>query len=151
MNIIGAIVAGIVATIVITIMMALGPRMGMPKMDMPGMLGAMFSKESNRTLGMIIHLMMGAIFAIIYAALWNAGIGSVGILWGLIFGVAHWLVVGLVMGAMPMMHAGIQAGTIDTPGIYMTASAGMAGFVGGLMGHIVYGIVTALIYGLFVT
>ncbi|MBM4422359.1 MAG: hypothetical protein FJ030_03075 [Chloroflexi bacterium] len=76
MNIIGAIVAGLVGTVAISMLMAMAPLMGMPKMAIWEMLGTMFSKEGNVSLGWIIHFMMGVIFAIIYAALWAAGIGS---------------------------------------------------------------------------
>lgn len=148
MNIIGALVAGLVATIVMTAVMVMAPKMGMPKMDIVGTLGSMFDKNGNRTVGLIIHLMMGMIFGIVYAALWNAGIGSAGILWGGIFGIGHWLLAGLMMGGMGMMHAGVKAGTVDAPGLYMTNSGGMMAFMGGLIGHIIFGIVVALVYGL---
>jgi hypothetical protein len=150
MNILGAIAAGLVGTIVITMVMAMAPKMGMPKMDMVGMLGSMFSSESNRTLGMAIHLMMGVVFAIVYALLWNLGVGTVGLLWGAIFGAGHWLVAGAMMGGMPMMHAGIKAGAIEAPGIFMLNRGGMMAFMGGLIGHIIFGLVVALVYGLFV-
>lgn len=150
MNILGALVAGFVGTIVMTAVMVMAPKMGLPEMDIVGMLGSMFDKNGNRTVGMIIHLMMGLIFAIIYAALWNAGIGSVSILWGAIFGVAHWLVSGLMMGGMGMMHAGVKAGTVDAPGVYMTNNGGMMASMGGLIGHVIYGITVALVYGFFV-
>ena len=149
MNIIGAIIAGIVGTLVITMVMEMAPKMGMPKMDMVGMLGAMFSPESNRTLGMAIHLMMGVVFAIIYALLWNLGIGSQGLLWGAIFGIGHWLIAGSMMAGMPMMHAGIKAGVIEAPGIFMFKNGGIMAFMGGLMGHIIFGLVVALVYGIF--
>ncbi len=150
MNIFDAIVAGVIGTLVITMVMNMAPKMGMPKMDMVGMLGAMFSPEGNRTLGMGIHLMMGVVFAIIYALLWNIGIGTAGLLWSAIFGVGHWLIAGMMMGGMPMMHAGIKAGTVKAPGVFMLQNGGMMAFMGGLMGHIIFGLVVALIYGLFV-
>ena len=112
MNIIGAIVAGVVGTVVISMIMAMAPRMGMPKMAIWEMLGTMFNKDGNNALGWVIHFMMGVIFAIIYAALWAAGIGSATLASGVIFGVVHFLVAGLMMGGMPMMHAGIKAGTV---------------------------------------
>ncbi|HRQ42081.1 MAG TPA: hypothetical protein PLD25_29535 [Chloroflexota bacterium] len=149
MNIFGAIVAGIVGTIIITMVMGIAPKMGMPKMDIVGMLGSMFSPNGNRTVGMVIHLMMGVIFAIIYALLWSIGLGTVGLLWGAIFGALHWLVAGAMMGGMPMMHAGIKAGTVEVPGVSMLHNGGMMAFMGGLMGHIIYGLVVALVYGLF--
>jgi hypothetical protein len=150
MNIFGAIVAGIIGTIVITVVMAMSPKMGMPKMDIVGMLGAMFDPEGNRTLGMGMHLMMGVVFAIIYALLWNAGIGTVGLVWGAIFGAVHWLIAGAMMGGMPMMHAGIKAGTVNAPGLFMLHNGGVMAFMGGLMGHIIYGLVVALVYGMLV-
>lgn len=148
MSIFGAIVAGLVSTVVITLIMAMAPKMGMPKMDMVGMLGSMFGGE-NRTLGLVIHLMMGTLFALLYAYLWSVGIGSPGVGSGAVFGIVHWLIVGLVMGGMPMMHAGIKSGAVQAPGVYMTKNGGAMGFMGGLIGHIVFGIVVALVYAAF--
>ena len=85
MNVLGAIIAGVVGTIVMTMVMVMAPKMGMPKMDIVGMLGSMFNAESNRKMGMAMHFMMGVVFAIVYAILWNAGFGVVGLLWGVIF------------------------------------------------------------------
>ncbi len=150
MNVIAAALAGLVGTLVMTALMRLAPQMGLPRMDIVGMLGSMFNGQGNRSLGMIAHLMMGIVFAIVYALLWSAGVGSVGLLGGLLFGVGHWLVVGLVMGGMPVMHAGIRAGNVPAPGLYMTASGGLMSFLGGLMGHVAFGVVVALVYGLFV-
>ena len=133
-----------------TMVMMMAPKMGMPKMDIVGMLGSMFSAESNRMVGMIMHFMMGIVFAIIYALLWNAGIGTVSLLWGAIFGMVHWLISGVMMGGMSMMHAGVKAGTVNAPGVYMTNNGGMMAFMGGLIGHVIFGLVVALVYGLFV-
>ena len=149
MNIVGAVVAGIVGTAVMSLVLAMAPMMGMPKMDIVGMLGSMFSKAGNRTLGWIMHFMMGTIFAIIYAALWSAGVGSVSVGSGALFGAVHWLIAGLMMGGVSMMHAGIKAGTVKAPGVYMMSDGGMMAFVGGLIGHVVYGVVVALVYGAF--
>ncbi len=149
MNIIGAIVAGVVGTIVMSMIMVMAPMMGMPKMAIWEMLGSMFSKDGNNLLGWVMHLMNGVIFAIIYAALWSFGIGSATWVNGLVFGAVHWLIAGLMMGGVPMMHAGVKAGTVKAPGLYMTANGGMMAFAGGLIGHAVYGLVVALVYGVF--
>lgn len=149
MNIIGAIVAGLVGTVVISMLMAMAPRMGMPKMAIWEMLGSMFNKDGNNALGWVVHFMMGVIFAILYAALWAAGIGSATLVSGVSFGVVHFFVAGLMMGGMPMMHAGIKAGTVQAPGVLML-NAGVMGLMGGLIGHAVYGLVVALVYGVFI-
>jgi len=122
--------------------------MGMPKMDIVGMLGSMFGK-ANQKLGMKMHFMMGVVFALVYAYLWSLGVGSATLLNGLIFGAVHWLVVGMMMGMIPMMHAGIKSGAVQAPGIWMTNNGGMKAFIGGLMGHMVFGLVVVLVYPLF--
>ena len=140
-----AIVGGIVGTIVMTMVMVMAPRMGMPEMDVPGMLGSMFGAP-NRTLGLGMHLMMGAIFGILYYLLGalGAGIGT-----ALLYGTIHWLIAGAAMGMVPMMHAGIKSGKVAAPGLYMTAKGGMMSFVGGLVGHLVFAASVWFIASLF--
>ena len=116
MNILAAIIAGLIGTVVITMFMSMAPKMGMPKMDMVGMLGSIFGTPGNRGLGLFIHLMMGVVFSLIYAYLWSAGVGSATFVGGLVFGAVHWLVAGMMMATMPMMHAGIKSGDIPVPG-----------------------------------
>lgn len=149
MNIIAAIVAGLVGTLVMSMVMVMAPKMGMPKMDIVGMLSTMFSKKGIPVLGWMMHMMMGIIFALVYAFLWSQGIGAATWLYGLIFGAAHWLVVGVIMAMIPMMHIGIRSGSVKAPGLYMTGNGGgMKAFIGGLMGHMIFGLVIALVYTL---
>ncbi|MDK1030003.1 MAG: hypothetical protein QGM50_04430 [Anaerolineae bacterium] len=150
MNILAAIIAGVVATMVFSMIMVMAPKMGMPKMDIVGMLGSMFGKP-NLTLGWMMHLMLGIIFALLYAYLWSTGIGVGNPIWvtGLIFGAVHWLITGMIMGMIPMMHAGIKSGSVKAPGVWMTNNGGMMAFVGGLIGHMVFGLVLILVYNLF--
>jgi hypothetical protein len=147
MNVFDAIIAGLVGTVAISMVMAMAPKMGMPKMDIVDMLSTMFGKP-NRTLGWMMHFMMGIIFALIYSFIWAIGVGSATWLFGLIFGAIHWLIVGMVMGMIPMMHVGIKNGEVGAPGLWMTNNGGLMAFVGGLMGHMVFGLVVALIYNL---
>jgi len=140
MNWIGAIIAGLVGTAVMTMMMYLAPKMGMPKMDILGMLGSMFTadKKTASWLGGMIHFMMGAIFAIIFALLWNAGIGNATWLWGLIFGAVHGVVAIMAMPMMMRMHP--RPPQMDSGSMMM---------VGQMMGHLVFGLVVALVYTAF--
>lgn len=145
MNILGAVVAGLVASLVFSMVLVMAPKMGMPKMDIVSLLGSMFGKP-NQALGWMMHLMMGVVFALIYAFLWSAGIGAATWTGGLVFGAAQWLVVGVVMGMIPMMHAGIKSGAVQAPGLWMTNHGGLMAFMGGLVGHMIFGIVIALVY-----
>ena len=148
MNILGAIIAGIAGTIAISMVMAMAPRMGMSKMDIVELLSTMFGK-SNKILGWMMHLMMGVVFALVYAYAWSLGFGSASWHSGLLFGAIHWVIVGVMMAVIPLMHAGIKNGEVDPPGLWMTNQGGMMSFVGGLMGHMVFGLVVALVYPLF--
>jgi hypothetical protein len=145
-NLVAAIVAGLVGTGMMTVLMGMAPQMGMPKMDIVGLLGSMFGAPANRSLGLALHLMMGAIFGIVYALLFPALGGSI-ILLGLFFGIAQWLIVGLAMGMIPTLHAGIRSGQVSAPGVYMMSTGGMMSFMGGLLGHAVFGLVVGIIYG----
>lgn len=146
MNILSAVIAGIVGTIVFTMILMMAPKMGMPKMDIVDLLGSMFSAKSNQILGWMMHLMMGIVFALIYAFLWSNGIGAATWIYGLIFGAVHWLIVGMVMGMIPMMHAGIKSGAVKAPGLWMTNNGGVMAFMGGLVGHMIFGLIVALVY-----
>lgn len=145
MNILGAVIAGVVASLVFSMVLAVAPKMGMPKMDIVSLLGSMFGKP-NQALGWMMHLMMGIVFALIYAFLWSNGIGAAIWTGGLVFGAVHWLIVGMVMGMIPMMHVGIKSGAVQAPGLWMTNNGGLMAFMGGLVGHIIFGIVVALVY-----
>lgn len=148
MDVIAAIFSGLTGTLAMTLVMGMAPMMGLPSMDMVGMLGTMFGK-ANRILGWMLHLMMGSVFALVYASLWSFGIGDASIGSALVFGSIHWLLVGLGMAMVPMMHAGIKSGSMPAPGLWMSNQGGVLSFVGGLVGHLVFAVVVVLIYNFF--
>ena len=61
-------------------------------------------------------------------------------------GVVHWLIVGWMFAFAPHVHARMKAGTVEKTGGYMWQSLGLFGFMAGMLGHIVFGVVVALIY-----
>ncbi|MGJ3241275.1 MAG: DUF6789 family protein [Anaerolineae bacterium] len=145
-NLMIALVSGLIATVVMTAMMMMAPAMGMPKMDMPALLGSMFGAPGSKLLGLVMHVMMGLVFGVIYVLLFGFFEQINVLVLGLLLGIVHWIIVGLMTGMMPMMHAGIRSGDVQAPGIYMTNLGGVMGFIGGLMGHMVFGLVIALVY-----
>ena len=140
MNVLGAIVAGLAGTAVMTVLMYVAPMMGMPKMDIAGMLGTMFvsKRQTAMILGMIMHFMAGVIFALVYALLWSLGLGSATWWWGLIFGAVHGIIAIIMIPIIMRMH----------PREPEMAGGPMA-IVGQLMGHLAYGLVVALVYAAF--
>lgn len=133
-----AILAGLIGTVIFTIILYAAPTMGFPKMDIIGMIGTMAAEPGGaaRAVGVIGHLIMGIVFAIIYALIWAAGVGSVTWVWGLVFGLVHGLGVALV--GMPMMVS-IHPRSPEREG-------GPKALAGILIVHAVFGIVVALSY-----
>ncbi len=166
-----ALAGGLVATLVMTAMMQMATRAGMTDMPpMPLVLGSMMSgdrKTATRIGGMLHFVMMGTVvFGIVYGSLFTAFDDDS---WwvGLLIGVAHALVVGLMfMPMMPKMHPRmserlVSAGArgdgstvaVDDRGEVEVAAPGVLGKnwgamtpVGFIMGHAVYGLVLALVY-----
>jgi hypothetical protein len=149
-DLVSAIIAGLAGTGVMTAMMMMAPKMGMPEMDIPQLLSSMFGAPGNKMMGMGMHVMMGVVFSIIYALLFDASGNDSVIVLGIIYGAGHWIVAGLMMAGMPMMHKGIQSGDVDEPGLFMLKKGGMMGFMGGLMGHMVFGLVVGVVYQVLV-
>lgn len=155
-----ALIAGGVATVVMTALMQMGRSMGMTRMEMPLMLGSMFRRDAAgaRRLGWMLHAMNGLVFALIYAAVWAALDPAEADGWwlGLIFGAVHGMIVLFVMPMMSAMHprVGSGGGVASAPSDEVSMPPfgfGGAGFgrgtpVGIMMGHLVFGLVWALVF-----
>jgi hypothetical protein len=146
-----AILAGLIGTAAMTAVMYTGYAMNM-RMDMPMLLGTMFLPKGTPAfiLGLTLHFMIGAIFFVIYAALFNALSIESGLAgWSAIFALVHGAVAGLAMGMMPAMHPRMATATgplvdvVPTPGVF-ASSFGLMGPIAVLALHLVYGVVGAL-------
>lgn len=125
-----AVVAGLVGTAVMTAVgLWVAPMMGIPRMNPAEMLAGQMG--GNALLGWAAHLMIGIILALIYAVVASSLPGAPA-LRGALFGLAPWLIVMLIM--MPMSGMPMFGGTV-------------AGAMGSLIGHLVYGAVVGAIYG----
>lgn len=140
----GIIVAGVVGALALSMVQMMAPRMGMPEMDIVAMLSTMFGK-ANRMMGWMMHLVMGIVFAYIYTLVGFPGT----LVTALLYGAVHWVIAGLMMAAVPMMHAGIKSGDVEAPGMWMMNNGGMMAFVGGLIGHMIFALVVFFVVGLF--
>jgi hypothetical protein len=152
----GWAVFGLVATAGLTAVMIGAQLSGRTRLDLPLMLGTMATADPDRArvAGFAIHLAMGQVFALFYAAGFAALDNSAWWL-GACFGAAHALValavlVPLLPGIHPRM-ASERAGPASTavlepPGLFAT-NYGTATPVVALGAHLVYGAVL----GLFLT
>jgi hypothetical protein len=144
-----AIIAGLAGTAVMTVLMYMAKAMGMP-MDIPRILGLMFTKPENKTstyvIGLMTHFVNGAVFAVIYAFLFTI-LSLSGWTWGLVFGAVHGIVVGIAMGMMHAVHPNMGPGKeLPALGLFARNISSMAP-VGLIMLHLVYGAIVGAVYG----
>jgi hypothetical protein len=143
MNIIGAIIAGILGTIAMVAFVLTSPtRMGIFKLDIAGYVGLMFTANPNlaRLIGLTILTFNGAVLAIISAFLWDKNIGIATWQWGLIFGAVLGclsLVVMLILGRIHPRQSDTEVASQQTIGVIVW------------LGHLVYGLITVVVYNTF--
>ncbi len=135
-----AIGAGLVATAVMTVLLYMGIAM-MPKqmtMNLLYILGTMITRNKwpAYLIGTMMHVAMGIMFAFIHTGIYQAiGLQSGLAGWGILFGLFHWMLVG--MGMMGSMHPLMKSGDLDAPGFFVKNYPRMT-TMGFLMLHLIY-------------
>ncbi len=149
-NVGAAIGAGLVGTAVMTVVLYMGIAM-MPRqmtMNLLYMLGTMITRNKGAAyvVGAMLHTMMGIIFALIHTGIYQ-GIGLESGLagWGLLFGFAHWLVLGVGIGMVGVMHPLMRSGEMQVPGVFIKNHPAMT-VMGFLMLHLLYGLLVGVLY-----
>jgi len=148
-----AIVAGLVGGIAFLIVVYMGLGVGMTRMNFLHMLGSMVAPRSPRSttyaIGLVVHLMMSAVFGLVHAGLLTAiGVSSVGsaAAWDLLIGAVHGVAVLVVLPMMlAMAHPLVRSGDLERPGVAMVGYGSMTP-AGSLMAHVAFGLVTGAIY-----
>ena len=145
-----AVGAGLVATGVMTAMIYMG--LGMFPKQMPMnllyMLGTMMTRQRPAIylMGGMMHAGMGVAFALVHTGLFQAlGLESNLAAWGILFGFAHYLAFGMMMGMMPAMHPLMRTGQLASPGLYGKNYPSM-NVMGILVVHLVYGLLVGILY-----
>lgn len=124
-----AVRAGILGTVAMTVVATFGaPMMGLPKMDIPGMLAGVMG--DSLVLGWMAHFMVGTLLAVGYA-FFQEKLPEPAIIRGALYGLAPWLVAQVAV--MPMMGMGFFSGAF-------------APAFGSLIGHLIYGAIVGVIY-----
>ena len=118
------------------------------RMNLLRLLGTMMLPDGTMAYvaGLMIHVGMSIAFALAHVALYQAfDLESNLAAWGLLFGAVHWMIVGMGLGMMPMMHLGIKNGIITAPGPFALNLPKMTA-MGFLMLHLVYGVLVGVVY-----
>lgn len=160
-----ALVAGLVAAIAMTAMMQMASAVGMTRMPSMALIqGSMMTGDESKAkiIGLMTHVvMMGTVvFGLLYAFLFVA-FDSASWATGLLIGVVHGLVAGIAMIMMGAMHPRMVSPDELPPETAVAADAGDLRIVepgpfaknygpmtpmGLIVGHVLYGLVAALVY-----
>jgi uncharacterized membrane protein YagU involved in acid resistance len=148
---------GFVATIVLTTISEGAAGLGLTRMNLPYMLGTLFTPDRDRAklYGLFAHLGLGWVFSLIYVAIFEA-IDAAGWWRGAVIGAGHGLFVLLVIVALlPGLHPrmaseqhGPAAGNLLEPPGFFALNYGMQTPVAIIVSHIAFGIVLGAFYEL---
>ncbi len=152
----GWAIFGFVGTIVLTSIMVIAQMIGWTRMDIPLMLGTIFTPrvERARLLGIFAHLAVGQFFALLYTlAFWRlqrSGAflgGALGLIHGL---AALTLIVPFLPGIHPRMaseRSGPEMHTVlEPPGLF-ALNFGLSTPAVTLIAHILFGVTLGLFIG----
>ena len=148
---------GFAATIILTTLSAVAQGLGLTRMNLPYMLGTMFTPDRDRArlYGFGVHVVFGWIFSLIYVLLFQA-LGAAGWWRGLVFGLIHAsfvlvMVVSLLPGLHPRMASEQQGPTaqnmLEPPG-FLALHYGVQTPLAIVVSHAVFGTILGAFYHL---
>ncbi len=136
--------AGIAGGAVMSVLLAMARAMGMPaRLEM--MMGTMFMEPGTAAyiVGLVMHLMISGLIALIYAWGFENVTHRAGAGMGMAFSIIHIIIGGIFMAMMPMMHPRIPP--MDAPGAFMS-NLGAVGVIAFIVLHLIYGAIVGAIY-----
>jgi hypothetical protein len=156
--ILGALAGGIVGTIVLTTGSRLAQQLGWTRMDIPLLLGTVFTTERGRAIaiGYGIHFLNGLLFSLVYGFVF-AATGEAGWRFGLALGAAHGAIAGggLLNVLLPVVHPRMGKSWTDArstpllePPGFLLSNYGRTTLVWTFALHLAYGAIVGLFAGL---
>ena len=146
---------GFVGTVVLTGLMSASQGLGLTRMNLPFMLGTMFTPDRDlaRLLGVAFHFVNGWWVTLIYAAVFES-LGGATWWFGALLGLVHGLfVLTVVMPVLPGLHprmASEQRGPTPTrllePPGFLALNYGRGTPISVLFAHLIYGGVLGAFY-----
>ena len=145
----GALAGGLVGTVVLTSGSLLAQQLGWTRMDVPLLLGTIFSQERSRAsaIGYAIHFVNGLVFALAYGLVFEAT-GRAGWLFGMLLGAVHGAFAGggLLNVLLPAVHPRMgkpwtdarSTPVLEPPG-FLLSNYGRGTLVATFVLHLAYG------------
>jgi hypothetical protein len=151
------LLAGFIGTLVLTTMLSGGQRAGLTRMSMPFLLGSMLTADRDRArlYGLVVHLINGFVFALVYVAIFHTLHRATWWL-GALIGISQALVmltsiVPLLPGIHPRMaserHGPSDLKPLEPPG-FMCLNYGVQTPVATILAHAVFGAIVGALYRL---
>jgi hypothetical protein len=148
---------GFAATIVFTTISSVAQGLGLTRMNLPFMLGTIFTRDRDRArlYGFGAHVFAGWVFSLIYVLIFQA-LGEAGWWRGIVIGLVHAVfVLVVVMGLLPGLHprmASEQHGpaarnVLEPPG-FMALHYGVQTPLAIVISHAVFGAILGTFYRL---
>jgi hypothetical protein len=148
---------GFVATSLLTMFMRGGQALGFTRMDLPFILGTMFTanRDYAKVYGFLVHMLNGWVFSFLYAfffeqvnqASWWLG-GVTGLIHGLFVSM---VVMPMIPGLHPRMATDFDPPTavrsLEPPG-FMGLNYGRRTPIATLIAHVLYGVILGAFYAL---
>jgi hypothetical protein len=149
MSLWGALAGGLVGTIVLTSGLRIAQELGWTRMDIPLLLGTVFTDDRSRAslIGYALHFVNGLLFALGYYAIFRA-VDDAGWIFGALLGVVHASFAGgaLVTILLPVVHPRMgtpwsdseETPILEPPG-FMLVNYGQRTAFWTLVVHVAYG------------
>ena len=155
MHLSSALLWGFAATVVLTALTILGQSLGLTRIDLPFIIGTMFSADRDRArmLGLIVHLVNGWIFALLYV-LFFRNVGAATWWFGALIGAVQGLfVVTALLPLLPGIHPRMVSDfrgpeptrLLEPPGFLAVNYGRMTPLVL-ILAHVTYGLVLGTFY-----
>jgi uncharacterized membrane protein YagU involved in acid resistance len=148
---------GFAATIVLTTVSSAAQGIGLTRMNLPYMLGTIFTPDRDRAklYGFGVHMAMGWAFSLIYVFLFQA-LGAAGWWRGAIIGLVHaFFVLVVMMALLPGVHPrmaseqhGPEAQNMLEPPGFLALHYGVQTPLSILLSHVIFGAILGMFYQL---
>ncbi|MEX2139183.1 MAG: hypothetical protein WD894_07980 [Pirellulales bacterium] len=157
MNLLSWMVWGFAGTVVLTTLMAGSQGAGMTRMNIPFLLGTIFTPDRDRAkpIGVVVHLINGWLFSLIYVAAFHT-VEDASVVFGMAIGAIHALfVLAVGMPLLPAIHprmATEQQGPtavrqLEPPG-FLALHYGVQTPISVFLAHLVFGAILGGFYEL---
>lgn len=157
MNWSGWLLWGLLSNIVLTTISSVAQGLGLTRMNLPYILGTVFSPQRDRAklYGYFVHMAVGLMFSLVYVLIFQS-LGAAGWWRGMVIGIVHALfVLTVVMALLPGVHPrmaseqqGPEAHNMLEPPGFLALNYGARTPIAILLSHTVFGAMLGAFYKL---